>query len=200
MYKSYRSGGFLRGERYDLRKVTMLDLIRLAYGFEPDAVPGGPDWLALTRFDIAARTRASTSPQDLRLMLQALLAERFALVLHKDVRPVPAFALKLARDKPKIKKHEGPGDAECKYLRQPGGPLSTVYACRNVTMAGFAQQLRGMAGDYLTDPVVDETGLAGEWDFTILRVEQPYPNTGCRHGTHHDIQRDRSTVGSEADA
>jgi uncharacterized protein (TIGR03435 family) len=165
--QSYRSGGFLRGERYDLRKVTMIDLIRLAYGFEPDDVFGGPDWLALTRFDIAAKAGPSTSPQDLRLMLQSLLADRFALVLHKDVRPVPAFALKLGRDKPKIKKAEGSGEAECKYLRQPGGSVYTVYACRNMTMAGFAQQLRGMAGDYLADPVVDETGLTVAWDFDL---------------------------------
>ncbi len=165
--RAYRSGGFLRGERYDLRKVTMIDLIRLAYGFEPDDILGGPDWLALTRFDIAAKARASTSPEDLRLMLQSLLAERFALVVHKDVRPVPAFALKLGRDKPKIRKAEGSGEAECKYLRQPDGSAYAVFACRNMTMAGFAQQLRGMAGDYLADPVVDETGLAGEWDFDL---------------------------------
>ena len=34
-------------------------------------------------------------------------------------------------------------------------------------MAGFAQQLRAMAGDYLTDPVIDSTGLSGEWDFDL---------------------------------
>ena len=163
--QSYRSGGFLRGERYDLRKVTMIDLIRLADGFEPDDVFGGPDWLALTRFDIAAKAPASTSPQDLRLMLQSLLADRFALVIHKDIRPVPAFALKLGKDKPKIKTAEGSGEEECKYLRQPGTSTYTVYACRNMTMAGFAQQLRGMAG--LADPVIDGTGLSGAWDFDL---------------------------------
>jgi uncharacterized protein (TIGR03435 family) len=145
----------------------MIDLIRLAYGFEPDDIFGGPDWLALTRFDIAAKARASTSRQDLRLMLQSLLADRFALVLHKDVRPVPAFALKLERDRPKIRKAEGSGDAECKYERQPGMSVYVVYSCRNMTMAGFAQQLRGMAGDYLADPVVDATGLTGAWDFDL---------------------------------
>jgi uncharacterized protein (TIGR03435 family) len=163
--QSYRSGGFLRGERYDLRKATMIDLIRLAYGFEPDDVFGGPDWLALTRFDIAAKARASTSPQDLQLMLQSLLADRFALVLHKDVRAVPAFALKPGKDKPKIKKAEGSGDAECKYQRQPSASVYTVYTCRNMTMADFALQLRGMAG--LADPVIDATGLSGAWDFDL---------------------------------
>jgi uncharacterized protein (TIGR03435 family) len=75
-------------------------------------------------------------------MLQSLLADRFKLVLHKDVRPVPAFALKLERDKPKIKVADGSGDAECKYQRQPDTSVYTVYSCRNMTMAGFARRLR----------------------------------------------------------
>jgi uncharacterized protein (TIGR03435 family) len=165
--QTYRSGGFLRSGRYDLRKATMMDLIRLAYEVEPDAVIGGPDWLEFDRFDIAAKAPPSTSPQEVRLMLQSLLAERFKLVLHKDVRPVPAFALKLERDKPKIKEAEGSGDPQCRYERQPDTSVNTVYSCRHMTMAGFAQQLRGMAGDYLADPVVDATGLTGPWDFDL---------------------------------
>src|SRR5215467_13397814 len=53
--QTYRSGGFLRGSRYDLRKATMLDLMSIAYGFEPGNVLGGPDWLEFDRFDIAAK-------------------------------------------------------------------------------------------------------------------------------------------------
>ena len=165
--QTYRSGGFLRGGRYDVRKATMMDLIRLAYEVEPHAVIGGPDWLEFDRFDIAAKAPASTSPPQTRLMLQSLLADRFKLVLHKDVRPVPAFALKRGKDKPKIKEAEGSGDPQCMYQRQPDTSVYTVYSCRNMTMAGFAQQLRGMAGDYLADPVVDATGLTGAWDFEL---------------------------------
>jgi uncharacterized protein (TIGR03435 family) len=60
--QTWRSGGYLRCERYDLRKATMLDMIRLAYGFEPDEVLGGPGWLEFDRFDVAAKTLPSTSP------------------------------------------------------------------------------------------------------------------------------------------
>jgi uncharacterized protein (TIGR03435 family) len=165
--QTYRSGGFLRGDRYDLRKVAMVDLISLAYGIEPDNILGGPDWLALTRFDITAKARSSTSPADLHLMLQSLLVERFKLIVHQEVRPVPAFALQLDKDEPKIKKPEGSGDAECRFQRQPDTSSYAVYACRNMTMAIFAQQLRAMAGDYLADPVVDQTGLSGTWDFDL---------------------------------
>ena len=93
--QTYRSGGFLRGERYDVRKATMLDLIRLAYGIEPDKVFGGPDWLAMTRFDIAAKAPASSSSQEVSGMLQSLLVERFGLTFHKDLRPLPVYALRV---------------------------------------------------------------------------------------------------------
>jgi uncharacterized protein (TIGR03435 family) len=164
--QTYRSGGFLRGGRYDLRKATMMDLIRLAYGFEPDTVLGGPDWLEFDRFDIAAKAPPTTSPREVSLMLQSLLADRFKLRFHNDVKPMPVFALTAGKD-PKMNKGEGSVDPECNYQQQPSTSPYTVYSCRNMTMERFAQQLRGMAGDYLADPVIDSTGLTGVWDFDL---------------------------------
>jgi uncharacterized protein (TIGR03435 family) len=164
--QTYRSGGFLRGGRYDVRKVTVMDLIRLAYGFEPEVIFGGPDWLEFDRFDIAGKAPPSSSPQDVRLMLQSLLVDRLHFVFHKDVKPMPAFALKVGKGL-KINPAQGSGDSECKYQQQPGTSPYTVYSCRSITMADFAQQLRGMAGDYLADPVADATGITGAWDFDL---------------------------------
>src|SRR5947209_8400929 len=79
------TGGVLRGGPYDLRNATMVDLIRTAYSInDPDLIVGGPPWLERTRFDIAAKAPQGTSPANLRLMLQALLADRFKLVFHQD--------------------------------------------------------------------------------------------------------------------
>ena len=164
--QTYRSGGFMRAGRYDFRKATMMDIIRLAYGFDPDAVLGGPDWLEFDRFDIAAKAPPTTSPREIGLMLQSLLADRFKLAFHKDVRPMPVFVLRPGRG-PKMNKAEGSGDPECIYQQQPATSTYTVYSCRNMTMARFAQQLSRMAGDYLADPVIDSTGLTGAWDFDL---------------------------------
>jgi uncharacterized protein (TIGR03435 family) len=53
----------------------MMDLIRLAFGFEPESIFGGPDWLEFDRFDIRAKAPPSTSPQDLQVTLRQSLAK-----------------------------------------------------------------------------------------------------------------------------
>src|SRR3954470_18690808 len=72
------TGGVLRGGRYDLRNGTMVDFIATAYGItDRDLITGGPAWLERDRFDIAAKAAPGTSPDTLKLMLQALLTDRF---------------------------------------------------------------------------------------------------------------------------
>ncbi len=158
------SGGVLRGERYDLRKATMLDLIRIAYAVDADKVVGGPNWLELDRFDVAGKAPESTSPEKLKLMLQALLEDRFRLAVHKDTRPLPGFALAVGKGKPKMKAAAGTGDAGCQSQTLSG---AVAFVCRNMSMDAFAQRLRGMAGDYLTLPVTNATGLDGTFDFEL---------------------------------
>jgi hypothetical protein len=82
------TGGALHGDRYLLHNATMVDILSLAYGMENDNILSGPPWLDLDRFDISARAPRTTSPDDLKLMLQALLADRFHLVTHNGT-PCP---------------------------------------------------------------------------------------------------------------
>jgi len=168
--RTYVSGGALRGGRYDLRNATMVDLISIAYGVEGDKVLGGPSWLETDRFEVGAKAPPTTSQDALKLMLQALLADRFKLVVHKDSKPMPVFVLSMGKGKPKLKEAEGSGNSGCQGVPQnpePGTIPYAMVACRNVTMAAFAMNLRAMAGAYITSTVVDSTGLKGSWDFDI---------------------------------
>jgi uncharacterized protein (TIGR03435 family) len=70
-------GGVLRAGRYEIRKATMLDLIKTAYGVDPDVVFGGPSWLEWDRFDVIAKAPENTPPATVKRMLQLLLADRF---------------------------------------------------------------------------------------------------------------------------
>jgi uncharacterized protein (TIGR03435 family) len=164
------SGGVLRSGRYDLRNVTMIDLIAVAYGInDPDLITGGPNWLERDRFDIAAKAPNSTPPETVKLMLQSMLADRFKLAIHKDTRPVPGFVLTVARGGHKMKEAPGPGSG-CQGNPQPQPPPPIPMlsgTCKGISMEQFAQQLRNIAGPYITSPVLEQTGLKGYWDFDV---------------------------------
>jgi uncharacterized protein (TIGR03435 family) len=162
-------GGALRGGRYEVHTATMVDLISAAYNMEPDKILGGPSWLDWDRFNVIAKASQGTSRENLNLMLQSLLADRFKLVVHKDMKPMPTFVL--TAGKPKMKQASGSGESGCKGVPQnpaPGAVPYQVVSCQNVTMVALADMLtRFGRGNYLADPVVDQTGLSGTWDLEL---------------------------------
>src|SRR6516162_6976397 len=74
-------GPSTRGERYELKNATMVNLIGLAYSSNATKILGGPSWLEMDRFDVIAKQPPQTSPDTQRLMLRALLKDRFKLVV-----------------------------------------------------------------------------------------------------------------------
>jgi uncharacterized protein (TIGR03435 family) len=167
-------GGVLQAGRYEIRRATMLDLIKTAYGLDADTVFGGPSWLEWDRYDVIAKAPAGTSAATVRLMLQALLADRFKLVVHRDTRPIQGFVLSQGRGRPKLKQAEGSGDPGCQtsVQREAGAEPYWLAACRNMTMEAFAVTLRGLDSRYFTGPVADQTGLAGAWDFDLTWTDK----------------------------
>jgi uncharacterized protein (TIGR03435 family) len=166
----FMSGGVLRGGRYDLRNATMLDLIRVAYGVDPDTILGGPNWMERDRFDLIAKAAPSTSPDSVKLMLQGLLAERFKLVIRKDTKSIPGYALTVGKGKAKMREASGQGTPGCQPQPQtpaPGTVPSISVSCHGITMDGFAQMLRNFGGGYVSGPVTDLTDLKGSWDFDL---------------------------------
>lgn len=164
-HPSPRAG--FHGGRYELRMATMADLITTAYAVTPDKVSGGPSWLDTDRFDVIAKASPDTTQQTLKLMLRALLTDRFGLAAHMDQRPMAAYVLSAGRGKPKLKASGDSSSAGCRRSAQTGDSTTIPVNCRGLSMEAFAQQLRGMAGDYLMSPVVNDTKIEGIWDFTL---------------------------------
>ncbi len=162
-------GGLLNGDRYELRRATMLDLIRIAYGIDADKVYGGPSWLDYDRFEVIAKAPPATRPQTLKLMLQSLLADRFKLVAKNDTRPAPAWVLSTGKVQPKLKPADGASSGGCRSLPPTFGDVPTgTIECRSVTMEAFAPALRGLAPGFFENlPVVDSTGIEGVWDIDL---------------------------------
>jgi uncharacterized protein (TIGR03435 family) len=177
----------MRSGRYETRNATMVDLIRTAWGVDAERVVGGPSWLENDTFDIIAKPPAGTGVESAKPMLQALLADRFKLVVHNDTRPVPAYGLKSAGKRPAMKQSDGSGDTGCKFVPPDfsGGPLSTTpvytWTCRNMTMEAFAKALHDeifLASQDLNGRlVVDETELKGAWDFDFKMTPRGFRNS-----------------------
>ena len=132
-----------------------------AWGYENFQV-AGPKWRDYPTdviYDIVAKTASPVPESLLKLMLQALLKERLGLAYHIQTRELPVYALVVARNGPKFHKSETEGDAKRKSA---GKAWATRF--ERFSMARFAQ---------IMDPpvssrhVVDETGLAGAFDFTL---------------------------------
>ena len=72
--------------RFVATTVTLSQLIEQAYGIQPREIVGGPDWVRIERFHVTATTGADVSREQMRLMLQSLLADRFQLEIAREER------------------------------------------------------------------------------------------------------------------
>jgi len=162
-------GGQLRGNRYELRNATMVDLIRTAYNVQPEKISGGPTWLEWNRFDIAALAPEKTPPDRLREMLKTLLAERFKLVVREDTVTTTAMALKVKGAHKLKESSSGGGGCNGQGAPEPNGVTAITATCTGMTMAQFVEQLPQAQSGYFPNgqTLIDETGLSGAWDFQI---------------------------------
>jgi uncharacterized protein (TIGR03435 family) len=170
-------GGVLRAGKYINRDATMLNLIEAAYDVSEDSIAGGPGWLNSDLFDVIAKVPDGTTPAAAKLMLQALLADRFALVVRNETRPVPRYVLSVGKGGSKLKTSSGSGNPGCQPKQQPGAgggnpgdPASQPniqVACHDLTAQAIAENLHQMAGGYLDHDVIDSTKLEGSWDFDL---------------------------------
>jgi bla regulator protein blaR1 len=151
-----------------------------------------PKWVKTDRYEIQARALGKPTKDQVRLMMQSLLEERFGLKVHVETRTVPVFALTLAKPGklgPKLIPHsEGP---PCPTSEPPGTPQppqssdakpifpglcgvyslrrnadeTTEWGSRDTTLALVAGTLPSLGA--LGKPVVDQTGLSGNYDVSV---------------------------------
>jgi uncharacterized protein (TIGR03435 family) len=164
-------GPTLRGDRFILRQAVMRDLIAVAYSVDAGFVRGGPSWFESDPHDVIAKMPPGTTMPTARLMLRALLAERFKLVVHNGSASFPLYSLTAGTDKVKMKPSDGSGDSECKLKppapNQAPGTFVFELSCSNISMDAFVQDLHNFTRDYILGPIPNSTGLKGTWDFDL---------------------------------
>jgi uncharacterized protein (TIGR03435 family) len=156
---------------------TLQACIRWAYDVRDFQIGGAPNWLNSDRYDIIAKSEiANTDTGQLRLMLQALLAERFKLQLHRETRELPVYSLVVGKCGSKLKK------TTSGVSSLASGPDS--IADRAATMAVLASQLSTI----LERVVVDKTGLTGKYDIKLEWVRELEAATGSGPSVFAAIQ------------
>jgi uncharacterized protein (TIGR03435 family) len=154
--------------------VALTAIIGEAYNFPYGRIAGPSSrtpqalWSSLsTGYDIVAKAQGATSKDQLRLMLQSLLAERFKLTLHFESITGPVYKLIVAKNGPKLEESDAEG-----VLTMSIGQGSYVY--QNTEMRRFI----GFLEQHLDRPVMDSTGLSGFYNFTFKvpqSLSEPVP-------------------------
>jgi uncharacterized protein (TIGR03435 family) len=166
-----RDGRFyFRGDRFEIKASTVGDVLDMLGGFKLYRVVGGPEWMRTDRYDIAAKANRPLEVADRQPAVMTLLAERFHLESHREMREVPGMVL-LASRMPKGLK---PAGSDERYsMRMDHGDVVFTAA----PMSAVTNYLSNMwAG-----PVVDEMELKGLYNFELAtsRVE---PQQGMSWG------------------
>ena len=140
-----------------MRNVNLRTCIRWAWHVT-DFQVSGPAWLDSERYEIMGKAGSPATDDELRLMMQGLLAERFKLALHHQTKELAAYVLAPGKNGPKV--HESATEGESSIaVNQKQFSVSVQRTP--------GSQLVEMLSNVLRAPVVDMTGLKGRYDQTL---------------------------------
>jgi len=157
--KPNRSGGL--GTQYLFRptpggitasNINLRDYVKWAYGVR-DYQISMPAWFSEERYDIVTKTGSPASNDQLKRMLQLLLADRFKIMLHHETRTLAVYAMTVGKGGPKLHEVEGAGPVQFR-----SGHFSGPFSMPNLAAALSTR---------LDLPVVDQTGLTGFYNLTL---------------------------------
>jgi uncharacterized protein (TIGR03435 family) len=174
------------GERVSFVNVPLRNLILSAYpGY---TVIEGPEWIGapgpptnkVLRFDVNAKAMAPATHDELVMMLRALLADRFKMVVHAETKDEPVYALVLARSDGKLGPGLRPEARDCEALRAPirgtagaSDPCGVPPETNNATLGSLSARSRmldlmcALLRFEVERPVVNKTGLTASYDWDL---------------------------------
>jgi uncharacterized protein (TIGR03435 family) len=151
------------GRHFQVINQDLIAMISFSYGVQAKQVIGLPPWAETEKYDIDAQPDGEGAPSDKQWkgMLQKLLADRFKFTIHRDKKELSVYVLSVAKGGPKLTKSDGdPNGLPGLFFRGRPGLLNV----RNANMDDFVGLMQAVV---LDRPVIDQTGLAGRWNFTL---------------------------------
>ena len=181
-------GEFLPGGRWIVQGAPLALILRVAYDLRADQLIGGPPWINTARFDINAKAAGDTPREQILIMLQSLLADRFKLKVHTEQRALDFYAMVLAKEG-QLGAGLRPSQVDCEGNRVESPPTPRgqvqrpVCGLRIFGNDGLAQLRAGgttlstliIASGVRSDlggTVIDRTGLSGTFDIDLDYVSQ----------------------------
>lgn len=147
-----------------MRNVSLRNVLAWAYGVKVYQI-SCPAWMGapaahgdFPRYEIIAKAVDGVPVPQIKPMLQALLAERFALTLHRESKEVPLYELVLVKRGPELHDSDGAGKEDSAFQK------ASSNSWRNTSMDEFAENLSRRFGM----PVLDRTGLKGRFDLPSI--------------------------------
>jgi uncharacterized protein (TIGR03435 family) len=142
---------------YTMPKVSMAYLIGVAYGVGDDQIDKNPKWISEECYSVSARaTGEGNLPNaQLKVLLQDMLAQRFHLAVHREVRDFSGYALVVAKGGPQLTPSKG--------VSATGSIWTYGVKARNISMTSFSSMLKSATGAH----VADKTGLTDKYDIDL---------------------------------
>jgi uncharacterized protein (TIGR03435 family) len=160
-----------------MRNVTLKSAIQWAYHVMSYQV-SGPDWINFDLYDISAKAADGAPDKQLQLMLQALLAERFKLVLHRETKELACFVMMAAKGG--LKFHES-------EITDGEPVVNPNRATMSVEVKGVpADRFVDMLSTLLHAPVINNTGLSGRYDAKV-NISKYLPDGSGKEGSFDPI-------------
>lgn len=162
--------------RLTFSNATLAMVLQSAFDLQDNQKIIGPDWLNIDMFDIAATIPRTATKDQMRIMLQHLIAERFHMAWRREKQDLPAYVITAEKGRVRL---AAPQDAKSGPSHKEANTLPGVrtITCHNCTVGEFVKMLGHPEGRF----VFDETGLTGTYDFA-LTYEPVYACGGCTLG------------------
>jgi uncharacterized protein (TIGR03435 family) len=149
------------GNGYTVKNIPIKLIISLMYRVPMRQISGEPEWVNSDRYDIEAKTDGSYNVDDLHAMFQNLLADRFNLKFHIETKEGNVYALMLDTGGTKMKVNDSPDDYKIPVNFSPEG-----FVGARVPM-GYLCWFLGQQLQNDERPVINRTGLSGNYDFSL---------------------------------
>jgi uncharacterized protein (TIGR03435 family) len=159
------NGMFPTPGRLRVTNYTLQQLIQTAYHVKTGMLFGVNGWMQIDRYDIDAKAAGNSSFDDDLVMLQALLAERFQLRFHREIRQIASLALVAAKSGTKL--HASKADGQKEHLTV----LPSEISGDHIPFGHFVTILQGQ----LKLPITNETGISGNYDLTLKYAREDSP-------------------------